>query len=72
MPKMNYGRLLGRMRAKGYTQETLAKAIPMSAGHLNRKLNGDYQFKQFEIKRICELLEIDSTEIGDFFFCPMS
>lgn len=72
MPEMNYNPLRGRMRECGLTQKECAAKIGLSEGQLNRKLAGEYDFKQDEIHSLCCLLNIDAAEIGHYFFCPKS
>ena len=72
MPDMNYNPLRGRIRECGLTQKECAAKIGLSEGQLNRKLAGEYDFKQDEIYSLCRLLNIDATEIGHYFFCPNS
>lgn len=64
----NYSKLLGRMRERGYTQESLAKAIGRDKGSINTKLNNKSNFTSAEIDSICRELDIDNSEIGAYFF----
>ena len=64
----DYSKLLGRIKEKGFTQETLAKRIGITPGVMSIKLNNQSHFKQREIFAICEALEISISEIGDYFF----
>ena len=64
----DYSKLLGRIKEKGFTQETLAKRIGITPGVMSIKLNNQSHFKQREIFAICEALEIAISEIGDYFF----
>lgn len=68
MPVMDYSKLLGRMREKKMTQESVAKAIGISRQQLNKKLGGGSSFKQKDIKQICMLLGIPLEEVGVYFF----
>lgn len=70
MPEVNYNPLRGRMRECGLTQKECAAKIGISEGQLNRKLAGEYDFKQDEIYGLCRLLNIDAAEIGHYFFSP--
>lgn len=63
-----YGKLLGRIRERGETQESLALKIQKSEYTLNNKLNGKSFFRQDEIISICHVLDIDKSEISLFFF----
>lgn len=70
MPKIvyDYSKLLGRMREKDYTQSTLSKAVGMSEVSLNVKLGNKVNFKQSEITRICNALDIAADNIPLYFF----
>lgn len=72
MIKMNYSKLLGRIKERGFTQKTLAPVIGISEGQLSQKLNGNYAFKQTEIQMLCQALDIQSDAIGEYFFSPES
>lgn len=72
MTDVNYNPLRGRMRECGLTQKECAAKIGLSEGQLNRKLAGEYDFRQGEIHKLCNLLDIDATEIGRYFFSPKS
>ena len=52
-----YAKLSGRIKEKFKTQERFAL-----------KLNNKREWKQNEIDKACELLEIQTSEIGEFFF----
>lgn len=64
----NFSKLLGRIREKGYTQESLAAEISMDKSVLSLKLNNKRPFRQKEIERICQILDIPFEEIGEYFF----
>lgn len=64
----DYSKLLGRIRELSLTQEECAKKIGVSAQSFNYKLNNKRSFNQVEIKKLVELLELDCTEIKDYFF----
>ena len=68
MPTFNYAALLGLMREKGFTQESLAAAANISHSQLSAKLNGRYPFKQTDIQNIVRVLCIDPEDIGHYFF----
>lgn len=70
MPKIDYSKLLGRIKEKGYTQKSISEMISLSESHFCRKLSGEFSFRQSEIHRICEILDIPAQEIGDYFFTP--
>ena len=68
VPEMDYSKLIGRIRECGYTQKSLARQIHVSESHFCQKLSGNYPFKQTEIERICDALQISAGEIGLYFF----
>ena len=53
---------------RGLTQKECAAKIGLSEGQLNRKLAGEYNFKQSEIHNLCDLLDIDAKETGYYFY----
>ena len=65
----DYSKLLGRMREKKYTQETLSAAIGMSAQSLNLRLNNKLPFKQDEIITILKCLDVPIEHVDAYFFC---
>ena len=66
--QFDYSKLLGRIRERGMTQETLARLIGIKSPTLSLKLNNKAFFTQPEIRKICEALEICFDEIGAYFF----
>lgn len=66
--KFDYSKLLGRMRERGFTQETLAKAIGINESTLNSKLKNKTFFNARDIDKICEVLDISNSEIGTYFY----
>lgn len=70
MPQMNYNALRGRIREYGLTQKEVAARIGVSEGQLNRKLAGEFAFRQDEMVSILKLLNIDLSELGKYFFTP--
>ena len=66
--KNNYGKLLGRIKECGFTQEKLAKAIGKNKSTISSKLNGRFLFTSKEIDDICKVLDISNDEIGEYFF----
>lgn len=72
MPTMNYAKLRGRIVERGLTQKSLASIIGASESQFSQKMSGKYPFKQTEIERICDALQISADEIGTYFFSPNS
>ena len=65
---IDYGPLKERMKEKGITQKQLATLLQVSEGQLSKKLSNEYVFKQTEIIRICDILDIEALEIPTYFF----
>ena len=72
MPTMDYSKLLGRIKECGHTQKSVAKEAGISESHFCQKLSGNYPFKQSDIQKLCDLLKIPASEIGDYFFSVKS
>lgn len=68
MPKMDYSKLLGRMKEKGYTQERLADSLGLSRTSINNKLSNKTPFTAEDIRQIVSLLDISPSKIGAYFF----
>ena len=66
--EFDYSKLLGRIKEKGFTQETLAKHIGITPGVMSVKLNNQSTFKQKEMILIGEALGFSIYEIGVYFF----
>lgn len=67
---MDYSKLLGKIKENGHTQKSVAEAIGISEGQFCQKFAGNYPFKQSDIQRLCDLLDIGTTDIGAYFFSP--
>ena len=66
--QFNYSALLGLIKEKGHTQESVATAVHMTPSTLSAKLNGRYPFKQTDIQNIADVLDISAADIGRYFF----
>ncbi len=64
----NYSKLLGRIVEKVGTQANFAEKLGLSERSMSLKLNGRVGWKQTEISKACEILEILPTEIPAYFF----
>lgn len=64
----NHSELLGKMKAKGFTQQQLAAAISVNKATLNQKLQGKFFFTTKEIDDICRVLDIANSDISFYFF----
>lgn len=67
-PQFDYSKLLGRIKEKGHTLQTFAKALGISLSTLSLKLSNKAYFKQGEMNQACVVLEFDKAEIGVYFF----
>lgn len=66
--RFNYSKLKGRIKEKYGTQEAFAKAIGLTPSRFSFKINGKAKWKQDEIVKAVELLEISQDEIVEYFF----
>lgn len=64
----DYSKVLGRITELFGTQGRFAAAMDMSERSLSLKLNGRVPFKQPEITKACNLLEIQDIDIASYFF----
>lgn len=62
----DYNRLKSRIRAKGYTYTSFAKAIEISNNSLSEKLNKGLPFRHIEMYKAKELLDLKNVD--DYFF----
>ena len=64
----NYSKLAGRIKEKFGTQSNFAKAMELSERSLSLKMNNRKAWKQTEILKASELLEIDTEQVHLYFF----
>lgn len=64
----NYSKLHGRIVEKVGTQANFAEKMGLSERSMSLKLNGRVGWKQTEISKACEILEILPAEIPAYFF----
>ena len=64
----NYSKLQGRIKEKGFTQESLAAEIPMDRSVLSLRLNNHRPFRIGEMERICQILDISLKDVDEYFF----
>ena len=65
---INYDKLKGRIVEKFGTQGAFAKAMALSERTVSLKLSGKVAWKQPEIVKAVEVLELESAEIQAYFF----
>ena len=61
-------RLKGRIVEKGYTLSSFAEVLGLSRAGLRNKMSGVSSFRVSEVKKMCDLLDIEYSEVGDYFF----
>lgn len=61
-------RLKGRIVEKGYTLSSFAEVLGLSRASLRNKMSGVSSFRVSEVKKMCDLLDIEYSEVGDYFF----
>ena len=66
--KFNHSKLLGKIKECGFTQERLAEAIGITKTTLSAKLNNQFYFTAREMYAIGEILNIPTSEFGEYFF----
>lgn len=66
--EFNYSKLRGRIVEKCGTQEEFAKRINKDRSSINLTLNNKRDFTQKEIVAACDVLDISSNDIGQYFF----
>ncbi len=66
--KFNYSKLKGRIIEMFETHYAFAAAMGISKRTLSMKLSNQISFKQSEIIKACELLEISVSKINLYFF----
>lgn len=66
--EFDYSKLLGRITEKAGTQAVFALKMNLSERSVSRKLNNKLTFRQDEIVKACEALDIQPDEIADYFF----
>lgn len=54
----------------GYKKEFIAEQLGITRYALQLKVEGKNEFKGSEIKKLCALLKIDSSEMLSIFFDP--
>lgn len=67
-PKFDYSNLLGELKKKSITQEEFALGIGINPSTLSLKLNNKAYFKQEEMDKACQVLNIPQSDIGSYFF----
>ena len=64
----DYSKLSGRIKEKYGSQKDFAKALGVTETTLSNKITGIYYFTQAEIKKACQLLEVEPGKVTEYFF----
>jgi len=64
----DYSKLLGRLREKGFTQDNLADVLQLSRPTIWTRLSSKTEFRQKEIEKICNFLDIPIADVSAYFF----
>ena len=70
--KYDYSKLKGRIVEKLKNQGNFTELMKLSGQTISQKLKGNIEFKQSEIQRDCEILDIPLIEIKEYFFSQKS
>ena len=68
----NYAKLKGKIKEVCDTQEKFAELMGLSTVSISKKLNNTGLWNQKEIDKACSILNIEPSNISDYFFCSMS
>lgn len=66
----DYSKLNGKIVEKCGTQTVFAEKIGLSERSISLKLNGKIGWKQQEIAKACDILDIRKNDIAAYFFTP--
>lgn len=65
---VNTNKLKGKMKEMEISQADVAKALELAQPTICQKLNNIRLFDLEEAQKLAELLHIDSSSFGDYFF----
>lgn len=65
---VNSGKILGRMRELGVTQDQCSKAIGVAQPTYSQKINNVRPMDLVEAEKLAKFLEIPDTDFGSYFF----
>jgi len=63
-----YSKLIGRIIEKFGTRAAFSRQIGISEHTVSKKLTGKQEWKQGEIEKACELLDISKEDVAVYFF----
>ena len=65
---VNTNKLLGKIKERGETLQSIAEKMRISLSALRRKIYGQTQFNRQEIENVSEVLELTNQELLEIFF----
>ncbi|MFR7589832.1 MAG: DUF739 family protein [Longibaculum sp.] len=66
----DYRKLRGKIKEIYGTQDIFAEKLGIGRVSLSKRLTSQLEFSQTEIKKSCELLNIDPEDVSKYFFTP--
>lgn len=66
--QFRYAKLRGRIVEKYGSISEFSKHLELSLTQISKKLNGGSGFSQADIVKWCELLDVELSEVGHYFF----
>ena len=68
LDRFDYGKLRERIRDKQATQTDRANALNLSTKTISLKMSGKISWKQEEIFKLLQFLNIPNEQVSDYFF----
>ena len=68
MGRKLFGRVREKIKQKYGTLLDFSEAVGMNKATLSKKMNGQSDWSRSEIEKVCSLLDIQQSEVGDYFF----
>lgn len=65
---LNSNKIKGRMREMGFVQADIAKRLGLAEPTVSLKINGKRPMDLDEARELAEMLNIDNSEFGSYFF----
>ena len=70
--KYDYSKLRGKIKEKLGNEKEFALKMDLSGVTISAKLNGSIEFKQSEMLKACDILNIPLQDMHKYFFSPTS
>ncbi len=65
---LNTNKIKGRMKELGFVQADVAKRLKLAELTVSQKINGKRPMDLNEARALAEMLHIDNSEFGTYFF----